>query len=240
MVNILDIIIILFLILGAYIGFKDGFAKSLVKCLGIFVAVILAFVLKNPMSEILMTYLPFIEFSSIVKGAVVLNILVYEVISFVLILIVLLIGLRVLNTVTGVIEKILELTIIFGMPSKILGLILGVIRNYSIVFVILFILSTPTFENVSLIKDSTLRKPILESTPLVSIFTKNSSLMYDEFNKLSAKYENEQNGEGFNYDTLQLLLKYNVVKTNTIERLVERGKINISNIDELIQKYKED
>ena len=43
--NIIDIIIILFLILGAYIGFKQGFTKSLVSFLGILFVAIIAYFL---------------------------------------------------------------------------------------------------------------------------------------------------------------------------------------------------
>lgn len=236
--NILDIIIILFLIVGGYVGFKDGFTKSLVKCLGLFAAIILAFMLKNPISEFLMTYFPFVNFSSLVKGAVVLNILLYELIAFALVFGILLIVLKILNVTTGIIEKILSLTIVLGMPSKVLGIILGVIKNYSIVFIVLYILSTPAFENANIIKQSMLRKPILESTPLISIFTRNSSQMYDEFSKINESHK--ENTEKFNYETLELLLKYNVVKSQTVEKLTERNKINIKNIDTLIEKYKEE
>ena len=80
--SIVDILIIIFILVGGSAGFKNGFTKSVVKFLGIFVVLILSFILKNPISLILMKIGPFIPFGGIIKGVTVLNILLYEVISF--------------------------------------------------------------------------------------------------------------------------------------------------------------
>ena len=117
--NIIDIIIILFLILGAYIGFKQGFTKSLVSFLGILFVAIIAYFLKNPVSEFLMSFCPFFNFGGIIKGVTVLNIAVYEIIAFILVFSILMIALKVLLLATGILETILKFTIILGIPSKI-------------------------------------------------------------------------------------------------------------------------
>ena len=74
--SIIDLCIIIFLLLGALIGFKQGFTKSLVNCVGYILIVIIAFVLKNPISEFMMNYLPFFDFYGLIKGVSVLNIAV--------------------------------------------------------------------------------------------------------------------------------------------------------------------
>ena len=51
--NIVDVIIILILVSGGVLGFKRGFTSELVQSLGFFVAVIIAFLLKNPVSVFL-------------------------------------------------------------------------------------------------------------------------------------------------------------------------------------------
>ena len=52
--NIVDICIILFVVFGAWLGFKQGFTKSVVNFLGIIVVIVFSYLLKNPVSEILM------------------------------------------------------------------------------------------------------------------------------------------------------------------------------------------
>ena len=71
--NIVDIIIIVVIILGALTGFIRGFFKETVMFLGTILVVVLAFILKNPLSVILYENLPFFGFGGITS----LNILLY-------------------------------------------------------------------------------------------------------------------------------------------------------------------
>lgn len=119
--NIVDACIILLLGLGFVIGFKRGFTKSIAKSAGFVLVIILAFILKNPLSEYMYQNLPFLSFWGIFKGVTVLNILLYEVIAFLVILALLSIILKMVIFATSIFEKILNMTIILGIPSKILG-----------------------------------------------------------------------------------------------------------------------
>ena len=94
--SIVDIVIIIFVLLGAVVGFKQGFTKSLVSCVGVILVTVFAFLLKNPVSEFLMSVSPFFNFGGIIKGVTVLNIALYEVIAFALVFGVLMIVLKIL------------------------------------------------------------------------------------------------------------------------------------------------
>ncbi len=238
--NLMDIGIIIFLIIGALIGFKQGFTKSLVNCLGYIVIIFLAFVLKNPLSEWLMLHLPFFDFYGLIKGVSVLNIAIYEVIAFVLIFSILLIILKVLLLATGIFEKILSFTIILGIPSKILGMIIGVIKNYMLVFVILFILALPNFASNDIIKESKFQKPILGYTPLLSNFADKSMKVFDEFADLSDKYKDTKSSNEFNLETLDLFLKYDIVKPKLVKQLIKEDKLHIKGAEKTIIKYEEE
>lgn len=238
--NIVDILIILFILIGAAVGFKQGFTKSLVSFLGIIVVTIIAYFLKNPVSEFLMSFCPFFNFGGIIKGVTVLNIAVYEIIAFILVFSILLIGLKVLLLATGLLETILKFTIILGIPSKILGAIVGAIKNYIIVFFVLYLLSMPNFVDVSFVKDSNYREPILKNTPLLSKVAESSLKVLDEFKGLTDKYTEAENSNEFNLETLDLFLKYKVVTVDAVKKLDESGKINIKGIDSVIEKYEEE
>lgn len=238
--NIVDILIIIFILLGASIGFKQGFTKSLVNFLGIIVVIIFAYLLKNPVSEFLMSIGPFFNFGGIIKGVTVLNIAVYEIIAFILVFTILMIILRVLLLATGVLETILKFTIVLGIPSKILGAVVGALKNYIIVFFVLYLLSMPNFVDVGFIKESNFREPILRNTPLLSGIADSSLKVLDEFKGLSDKYTNVENSNEFNLETLDLFLKYKVVTVNTVKKLDDSGKINIEGIETVIDKYEEE
>ena len=238
--NIIDIIIILFLILGAYIGFKQGFTKSLVSFLGILFVAIIAYFLKNPVSEFLMSFCPFFNFGGIIKGVTVLNIAVYEIIAFLLVFSILMIALKVLLLATGILETILKFTIILGIPSKILGSIVGIIKHYVIIFFVLYFLSMPNFVDVEFIKNSNYREPILRNTPLLSNVAESTLKVLDEFKGLSDKYTDIENSNEFNLETLDLFLKYKVVTVDTVKKLENNGKIDIKGMDRVISKYEEE
>lgn len=237
--NITDFLIVIFVLLGAFVGAKQGFTKALVSFLGTVIVVILAYFLKNPVSEFLMSFCPFFNFGGIIKGVTVLNIAVYEVIAFVLMFVILMVVLNALLFATGIFEKILKFTIVLGMPSAIFGAIIGAIKNYVIVFFVLYILSMPNFVDVSFVKDSKFREPILANTPLLSHIAGSALEALDEFKGLADKYTSSEDTNAYNLETLDVFLKYKIVTVKTTEKLIESGKISIEGIDSVLNKYRE-
>ena len=238
--NIIDLLIMIFILIGAVVGFKRGFTSSLFNFVGVILVIIIAYFLKNPISEFLMNFCPFFSFGGIIKGVTVLNIAVYEIIAFILVFSLLMIGLKALLMATGIFETILKFTIVLGLPSKILGAIVGLIHNYIIVFFVLYILSMPNFLDVGFIKDSTYREPILKNTPILSNVAESTLAVLDEFKGLSDKYTETENSNEFNLETLDLFLKYKVVTVDTVEKLDDSGKIKIEGIETVLNKYREE
>lgn len=165
--NVVDVIIIALLILGGVAGFKAGVIKKLTDFIGMFVVIILAFYLKNYISVIMYENLPFFNFFGLINGIDALNILLYEVIAFLVIFIALLFVLKVVLMLTGLVEKILKATVILSIPSKLLGIVVGVIEMYVYLFLILVIVSLPIFDS-SFLKNSKMNNFILNNTPVLS------------------------------------------------------------------------
>lgn len=238
--SIVDIIILIVILFGAVIGFKRGFTRSLVSALGFIAIVVLAFFLKNPLSILLYENLPFFKFGGILKGVTVLNIALYELLAFLIVLAVLTVALKVLVLASSIFEKILKMTIILGIPSKLLGAVVGALEGFVMVFIGLYILSLPII-NISFIEDSKWKNNILNNTPILSSFSKKTVSIVEEFTSIKDKYEdNNKNAEAFNKEVLDLFLKYDVVKVDSIDKLVEKGKLQINNIEEILKKYRED
>lgn len=232
-----DIIIILFILLGAWIGFRDGFTKSLVNCVGITLIIIIAYIFKNPVGAFLMNTGPFFDFWGLIKGVTALNIVLYESLAFSLIFSILYLVLKILSITTGIFEKILGLIVVLGFPSKILGAIVGALKNYILVFFALYILSMPMFATIPIVRDCKYREPILTKTPLLSNVADKTVMVFNDFASLKDKYEDSENSNQFNLETIDLFLKYNVVDAETVKNLVDSGKLHIQGIDTVLNKY---
>ncbi|MBR1376710.1 MAG: CvpA family protein [Bacilli bacterium] len=235
-----DLGIIILIILGAFIGMKRGFIKELVNAVGFIVCVIFAFFLKNPIASVMYDTLPFFSFGGILKGVTALNILVYEVIAFLLTLSILLVILRLVKVATGLFEKILNATIILGVPSKILGAIVGGIEWLIISFIVLFVLSLPIFNN-KYVYNSFIYDKMYAMTPYFSKQINETMTVFKEFEELKNKYAEKGDVNQFNLDSLDLLLKYHIIDAESANKLYEKGKFKtIKNIESVLDKYREE
>ena len=162
--NIVDIIIVLFILMGGIVGFKEGVIKKTTSIIGLILVVVISFVLKNHLSVFFYENLPFLDFWGVFKGIQVLNIVFYEVVAFLLIASVLMIVYKVLMALTGFIEKILKATIILSIPSKILGFFVGLLEAYIWIYIALFVLTLPVF-NIKQIYASDSAMFIVTKTP---------------------------------------------------------------------------
>ena len=238
--NIVDLIIIIVILFGAVIGFKRGFTKSLVSAVGLIAIVIIAFLLKNPVSTVLYEHLPFFQFGGVIKGVTVLNIALYELLAFIIVLAILGIVLKILMIATSIFERILTLTIILGIPSKILGAIIGALEWFILVFIGLYVLNMPVV-NVKEINNSTLAPKILNNTPILSEVIKDTNAVINEFASIKDRYTDKNvDTNEFNKETLDLFLKYNVVSVDSVDKLIKDNKLKIDGIDEVLVKYRKE
>lgn len=234
--NLIDVIVILIILSGAVVGYKSGFTKQIISFFGFIIVLILSYLLKNYISELLYQYFPFFDFGGVFKGVTVLNILIYEVISFFIVFSILMIAFKLILFISKIFETLLKFTIILGIPSKLLGAVVGMVEYYIIAFFALYIFTLPIFA-IDGMENSKFKDPILKNTPVLSHYTKDGLQVYEEFNELKDKYEVEQNVEQFNLEALDLFLKYKVITKDSVSKLVERKKLNIPNVDTVLSKY---
>lgn len=233
--NIVDAVIIVVFILGILNGFRNGAIKSLIGLVGLIIVLVLSFELKNPIAQILYNNLPFFDFG-IFKGVEVFNILFYEIISFIIVFTLLMVFYRILLKVTKVVQKLLDATIVLGIGSRLLGIVIGFIETYIVTFVILYFLNQPFFNN-SYFQNSALNNFILNKSIILTGLVEDNIKAMDELFKLKEIYENTADINEYNYKTLDILLKYNIVKVESIKTLQSKNKINFKNMNELIIKY---
>ena len=214
MINVVDAIIILFLLTGAVLGFKRGAIQTLATLIGTILIIIIAYYLKNPLSVFLYTYLPFFKLGGIFNGITVINILIYEAIAFLIVLGILSVLLSVILKITGILSKIVDHSIILTLPSKLIGIAVGFLEAYVFLFVLLFIFSQFSFSS-TVLKDSKYTNIILSKTPFTTGF-KNS---YNAFNEIRNLGDN--NSSNKDYEALNTLLKYDIITTDNAHKLVD-------------------
>lgn len=223
--NIIDIVIIFGLLLGGVTGAKNGFFKQSVVLVGTIICFVLSWILKDFIANFLSYNLPFFNFAGPFEGLTSLNIVMYQLIAFLLLMFLFTAILAVIIRMTGVFEKILKMTIILGIPSKILGFIVGAIEAYVILFVILFFFSQPAF-NIEIINDSKFTNTIVNSSPGLSNIVGNMNDAVNDIYDITKSYSVNQNTYDFNRRVIDSLLEHNVVDLDYINELNKKGKIN--------------
>ena len=218
--NFVDIIIIFVLLSGGIAGAHNGFFKQTVVLIGTIICFILAWILKNPIANFLSFNLPFFSFSGLKS----LNIVFYQLISFLILLALFSAVLAVLIKITGVFEKILKFTIILGIPSKILGFVVGLIETYIIVFAVLFFARQPIF-NQELFEESTLTPIIVNSSPGLSNIVGNMNDSLKDIYTITKNYDDNKDKNKTNKEIIDSLLKHNVINNEYIDKLEKKGKI---------------
>lgn len=236
--NVVDIIIIIVLLIYIAKGFSNGVLKELVTFVGGFAVIIIAFLLKNPVSIFLYENLPFFELPGMFSGISVLNIIIYEVIAFLLVAAVLMLAYQLLIRLTNLAELILKITFILEIPSKILGALVGFIEGVIMVFVILFVCmqfeATRTF-----LDESKFSHAILTDTPILSSAISPIYNSWMDIRVVAENYKDAENREEANLESFEILLKYKVIDPANAQVLIDNDKLTMEGVQELVSKYAE-
>lgn len=237
--NVFDIGIILFIAIFAIAGAKQGLIKSAISLVGIIAVFLIAFYLKNPFGNFLCKYFPFFKFTGELEGLVSINILIYQLLAFIIILVLLLSVYGILTSVSGLIQKLVNATIILKLPSAIGGFIVGILEGYLFVFLILLFLVLP-FQNFNMFTDSSLVNTVVYKTPILSSTTSNVTNSIKDIYEVSDKVVNKKiSTNEANLEIIDTMIKYDITTAHTVEQLVILDKLDgVTGIDKIIAKYK--
>lgn len=224
--NIVDYIIIVITILFFIKGYKNGIIREGVSFVGLILVFILAFYLKNPVSIVMYKNLPFFNIGGLLKGISVINILIYEIAAFVLVLSLLMILLKIVLKLTKIIDKILKMTIILNFPSRVFGGILGLLEGIVISFIVVFIMFSVN-KTRNYVTSSRYGEDLLIKMPMANKVTKPVIKSYKEIMKIGKEYKECEDRELANKEALDILLKYKIIDKKNAEYLIEVGKIDI-------------
>ena len=216
--NILDIFIIIGLLSGASYGFRSGGIKTLVVLITTLISFYLAFLFKNPIANFLSYNLPFFSFDGLTS----LNIIIYQLVAFILLLTFFSAIFVVIVKLAGGIEKILKFTIILSIPSKIIGFIFGLLESIIIIYVVLLLISGFSItKDMKLIDNSKYGDIILKTIPGGNSLT--SSI--NDINGIVKSYDSK-NKDNLNKEVTSVLVKNKVIDNLYLNKLRNKGKIN--------------
>ena len=236
-IGLVDLIIIIVIGLGGLVGYKNGAIKEGTKFLGFFIVIIISFILKDSLMVMLYENLPFFGFFGIIQGIDAINILFYQLVSFLIIFAALMFILKVLVVITGLVELLVKMTVFLSFPSRILGAIVGAIEFYVYLFLILYVLNMPVF-NLTYVNDSTFGQKILNNTPILSSLVDDTVSVYADVWQIVKNKEGRQSKE-INTMVLTSLLEHKLITLDSAKKLLDTNKIIVSD-DNLLEKYKED
>lgn len=220
--GVVDLIILIFLVLGGIVGFKNGVIKEGTQFIGTMLVVIISFLLKDRLMVFLYESLPFFDFFGFIKGISAINILFYQLVSFLVIFLALTFVLKVLIVVTGFIEWLLKMTVFLRFPSKVLGIVVGILEYYVYIFVVLYVLSIPMF-NLTFVNDSKFANVILDDTPILSDMVDDTVDVYVDVWEIIKDKNNNVNKT--NTLVLATMLDNKLITVESAKKLVETNKV---------------
>ena len=233
--NLVDIIIILLLALSFIIGFKHGLIRQIVSLVGIIVTYVIAYQLKGYLGDFFCQIFPFSQFSGNIQGLTTLNILIYELLAFIIIFAMIFVIYEVIVNISKLLEKIIDATIILTIPSKLLGGVVSLFEGYILIFVVIIILLIP-LRGTGLIESSALANKMVYNTPILSSSAANLTDSISQAISLVDKIGNQKISiEEANRELLKVELNYKIIEGRTAKELNDRNKISIKNIEELLK-----
>lgn len=233
--NIVDYIIIIILILSILKGFKDGLILTVVNFIGTFLVFVIAFYVKEPISILLYENLPFLSFGGIFKGVIGVNILFYEAIAYGLSIVLLGIVFGILKKFAVGLDKLVKVTIFLNLPSKIIGAIVGLLDGVLYCFILLFIASVVN-TTAKYVNESKYAGIILNKIPIINSVTGDLISSGEEIYDTVLKNENDV--KKANLETIDILMKYEVLSYDSANKLFKDNKLKINGIERVIEKYR--
>ena len=172
-------------------------------------------------------HLPFFNFAGF-EGLTSLNILVYNVIAFLIIFVLLYCLLSIVLALTGFIDTLLKLTVIWIVPSKIGGAILGFLEAWVFLFLVLFVAGSFNV-TANWVQDSKVSQVMLKHTPVVGGFlsgvTQSAREIYAE-----VKNSSDKSTEELNLKLLQIQISYQLISKEKAQELVDTDKVEVGEV----------
>ena len=233
--NIVDIIAIVIILIGALSGLKKKTIKSLIQLITLVATAIVAYQLTPLLGNFVIRKLPFFNFAGY-ADLYTLNIMFYRGVSFVLLFVILYCVLNILLDLSGIVEWLVGKILLIELPDRIIGAILSAVETLFFVFIIGFVMLQNPFTQ-KFVMDSSFVKTTVEKTPVVAkmfaLTTVSAEKIYDILDAREEKYDPLD----INMKVATVIIQYSD-STDLINELIKNGKMHMDNVVFASQKVK--
>lgn len=224
---IADVIAVLLMLFGAWRGYKKGATRSAVQLIGGLAIIIVAYQFKDKLADLLIRFLPFVNFGGKLDGLYGLNFIVFKVLAFIVAYILLYCFLNILLELSGLIDLLIKVTIVLDKPSKILGAIFGLVESICLVFILSF--SLMNFgQSQKYIYNSTICKGIMERTPILNAVFRDGIVVAERIYITIEDDTMDQDSK--NLEIVSTLFRYGIITGDQVNENVQNGKLHIENL----------
>lgn len=227
--SVMNVICIVVPVIGFVVGLLRGFGNRGIRVIEGALIIFFSLLLKDPMSSILYRFVPFFDIDYKI-----VNILLYEFISYVIVAIILIVIFHLMNRFINVIDRIMGVIVGIGVPSGILGALVSFIEYtfYLYVFIfIVFFFSSITYSPI----ESSIANKIYYNMPVLRQVFGNS---FDAYIEVGNKIGSNGSVEKVNHDSMEILLRYKFISKTNAKYLIDTKKITIKDSDKLLSRYK--
>ena len=98
----------------------------------------------------------------------------------------------------------------------------------------MYFLTLPMF-NIGIVKDSKVTDKILNNTPILTNTVGNT---LDAFQSVYELKDNNHTKEEYSRKSLDILLKHEITNVESIDKLIESGKLKIDGAESVLSKYR--
>lgn len=229
---IVNTVIICVFVISLVVGYKKGFAETSSNFVISILSMILAYIFKNPVSVSMYTNLPFFNLDGMFKGVSIINVLIYELIAYLLLFLVFNVLLAFLFNLTNIAKIVFSLLVRIRIPNRLFGAIFCFLQVYLFMYFVSFIvLFFCNISNYTFLDDTLVNK--IYKTPILHETLEPVYNTLSDITKLVDKYDSVNTKEEFNQESIKILLKYDVISEDNVRLLVDKKKLDIDNVDEL-------
>lgn len=238
--GVIDIVIVLAFIFGAYIGYQRGFFKEINDLFIVFIASFLSGKISDILFGMLYKFFPFLNFYGKSEGLKSINIILWKLIFYVIIIMLIMLLIRKLYVKFKIEDKITDTMVEANVITRILGIVISIPLMIVLLFNIMLVGLSPNF-NLTSINNSKFACFILEKTPVLSKENKNLYENQKYIIKRINEDDNTINGyKKINNDIVNNIIKTNLVSEDKILFLKKKNKLVGKRKKENNQETKED
>lgn len=223
--GIVDIIIVLIIIFGIYIGWQHGIIKQISDLIILMFASFISGKISDKLFGLLYKYLPFLNFKGKAEGLKSINIIFWKIMLYLACILLIIYIISVIFKKTKLEEKISNSMVEAGGLSKILGAVLSIPLTLLLIFNLSLILLSPNF-NLKVIASSKLSSLVLKKTPVLS--RQNINLYSNQIyiiKRINEEDNTYENYETVNEDIINNILQTKLVSNEIIEELKNDNKL---------------